>query len=202
MKLFNVCANKLCLSLCYFPNCTKPWWIKAPFLDFWVGDLPPWNRPCLERALVPKMRFFGSNASHSHMILFHTCFFQARNELGTPRGAMSFLRGAKNIWTMSNCFKFCPKRSSRGEEKYSKGCVSPPALLVTVLASLHSTNQGRANLFNGRVICRKPKTPASRKKQFAVSIQVHCRPDIPRCDITRFEDGPRFHNWFAAIQYF
>jgi len=27
----------------------------------------------------------------------------------------------------------------------------------------HSTNQGWANLFNGRAICRKPKVPASRK---------------------------------------
>jgi len=28
----------------------------------------------------------------------------------------------------------------------------------------HNTNQGRENLFNGRVICRKLKTPESRKK--------------------------------------
>jgi len=27
--------------------------------------------------------------------------------------------------------------------------------------------------------------------------EVHCRPDTTRC-----EYGPRFHNWFAAIQYF
>jgi len=172
MKLFNVCANKLCLSLCYFPNCTKPWWIKAPFLDFWVGDLPPWNRPCLERALVPKMRFFGSNASHSHMILFHTCFFQARNELGTPRGAMSFLRGAKNIWTMSNSFQFCPPRFSRRDEKLFQGGVSPPAPLVMVLASLRPVQTRVGKLVQWKSQLQKTKNTGEQQNQFVVSIQI------------------------------
>jgi len=46
---------------------------EVTFLDFSVGDRPPpWNLPCLEGALVPKMHFFGSNASFSHMLLSGT----------------------------------------------------------------------------------------------------------------------------------
>jgi len=40
---------------------------------------------------------------------------QARNQLGTPGGEMSFLRGAQMFWTMSNSFTRCPTHfSSRG----------------------------------------------------------------------------------------
>jgi len=38
---------------------------------------------------------------------------------------------------MSNSFKFSPTRFSRRKVKFSKGGFSPPAPLVTVLASLH-----------------------------------------------------------------
>jgi len=39
---------------------------------------------------------------------------QASNQLGTPVGAKSFLRGAQIFWTMSNSFKLYPKHFSRG----------------------------------------------------------------------------------------
>jgi len=71
------------------------------------------------------------------MLLFHTYFFQARNQLGTSRGAKSFLIGAKHFLTMSNSFKFCPIYFFRRGEKFSKEGFSPPAPLVTVLVSLH-----------------------------------------------------------------
>jgi len=45
-----------------------------------------------------------------------------------------------------------------------KKCVLLAALLLIHSCFLTlSINQGWANLFNRRVICRKPKTPASRK---------------------------------------
>jgi len=37
---------------------------------------------------------------------------QARTQLGTPRGAKSFLRGAQIFNTMSNTFELCPKHFS------------------------------------------------------------------------------------------
>jgi len=58
---------------------------------------------------------------------------QARNQLGTPGGAMSFPRGAKIFWTMSNSFKLCPTHFSRVGENFSRG-VSPP--LVTGLVCI------------------------------------------------------------------
>jgi len=39
---------------------------------------------------------------------------QARNQLGTPRGAKSFLRAAQFFYTMCNRFELCPKYFSRG----------------------------------------------------------------------------------------
>jgi len=43
---------------------------KVTSLDFRVGDRPPPSiRLCLEGALVQKMRFFGSSASFSHIVL-------------------------------------------------------------------------------------------------------------------------------------
>ena len=39
---------------------------------------------------------------------------QARNQLGSPWGAKSFLRGAQFFWTMSNNFNRCPMHFSRG----------------------------------------------------------------------------------------
>jgi len=45
---------------------------------------------------------------------------QARNQLGTPRGAKSFLRGAQIFYTMSNIF-------FQGEAKNFLGGLCPPA---------------------------------------------------------------------------
>ena len=42
---------------------------------------------------------------------------QARNQLGTPGGAKSFLRGAQIFWTMPNTFKRCKTHFSWGGMK-------------------------------------------------------------------------------------
>jgi len=39
---------------------------------------------------------------------------QARNQLGIPGGAKSFLRGGQIFWIVSNSFKLCPTHFSRG----------------------------------------------------------------------------------------
>jgi len=90
---------------------------KLTFLYFRVGHRPPWIRPCLG-ALVLKMRFLAA------MLLLHTCFCQARNQLGKPRRTKCFLGGAKNFWTMSNSFKFCPTHFSRKGEKSPRGLLT------------------------------------------------------------------------------
>ena len=41
---------------------------------------------------------------------------QARNQLGTPRGEKSFLRGAQTFYTMSKRFELCPEHFSRGSK--------------------------------------------------------------------------------------
>jgi len=50
---------------------------------------------------------------------------QARNQLGTPGGAESFLRGTQFFKIMSNTFILCPTHFSRGVEKNFTGA-SPP----------------------------------------------------------------------------
>jgi len=45
---------------------------------------------------------------------------QARNQIGTPGGAKSFLRGAQIFGTMSNIFKLCPTHFTRGGENFSR----------------------------------------------------------------------------------
>jgi len=59
--------------------------------------------------------------------------YQARNQLGTPGGAKSFLRVAQIFQTMSNAFKLCPTYFSRGGEKFSRGLRPPCAPLVAGL---------------------------------------------------------------------
>ena len=51
--------------------------------------------------------------------------FQARNQLGTPGRAESFLRGGQFFETMCNSFKIRPKRFSCGGENFSKGGFVP-----------------------------------------------------------------------------
>jgi len=46
---------------------------------------------------------------------------QASNQLGTPGGAKSFLRGAQTFWTMSKIFKLYPTHFSREGENFSRG---------------------------------------------------------------------------------
>jgi len=48
---------------------------------------------------------------------FRFSLLQARNQLGTPGGAKSFLRGAQIFLTMCNNFKLHPTHFSRQGEK-------------------------------------------------------------------------------------
>jgi len=50
--------------------------------------------------------------------LFNTSSHQARNELGTPGGMKTFLRGAQIFKIMSNSFNLCPTHFSRGLKKF------------------------------------------------------------------------------------
>ena len=52
---------------------------------------------------------------------------QARNQLGTPGGAKSFLRGVQIFWTLSNIFKLYPTHFSRGGEKFYRELRPPCA---------------------------------------------------------------------------
>jgi len=58
-----------------------------------------------------------------------------------------------------------------------KKCVWLAAILFHSCFFAHSINQGWANLFNRRVICRKPKT-IEPQNQFLVSIQIWWRMQV------------------------
>jgi len=60
---------------------------------------------------MTKIVVISQQANHGHL-----CSNQARNQLGRPRGAMSFLRGTQIFLTMSNSFKPCPTHFYRGEK--------------------------------------------------------------------------------------
>jgi len=63
-----------------------------------------------------------------HEDLYHTIdLTQARNQLGTPGVAKSFLIGAQVFSTTSNSFQLCPTHFSRGGEKYCRWGEAPPA---------------------------------------------------------------------------
>jgi len=48
-------------------------------------------------------------------------YWQARNQLGTPRGAKSFLRAAQIFKTMSNNFNYVLHIFPGGEKKFAGG---------------------------------------------------------------------------------
>jgi len=51
---------------------------------------------------------------------------QARNQLGTPRVAKSFLRGTKIFQTMSSSLRLCPTYFSSGDKRFCRGGFAPP----------------------------------------------------------------------------
>jgi len=63
----------------------------------------------------------------------HKGLNQARNHLGTPGGAKSFLRGAQNLYTMSNSFKLYVQHIFPGERKILQRLLLPARSLVTGL---------------------------------------------------------------------
>jgi len=60
---------------------------------------------------------------------------QARNQLGAPRVAKSFLRRDEIFQTMSNSFQLCPTDFSRAAKRFV-GEASPPSTLVTGLCPI------------------------------------------------------------------
>ena len=64
------------------------------------------------------------NSQHSEKELRND-YEQARNQLGIPGRANSFLRGAQIFWTASNSFKLCPTHFSRGAKNFLGGLHCP-----------------------------------------------------------------------------
>jgi len=130
---------------------------KVPFLNFRMGYCPPLNPPL----------FRGSIGSKN--ALFWQCFFftHASFRHVTNLGH----QGVRRVfWEKPKIFELCPivlnfvLHVFPGETKNIPTGASPPCAPRNGPGFFtHSINQGWANLFNGRVICRKPKTPASRK---------------------------------------
>jgi len=58
---------------------------------------------------------------------------QARNQLGIPGGAKSFLRGAQIFLTLPNSFKLCPTHFPGGE--FCRGASPPLVMGLNVLGS-------------------------------------------------------------------
>ena len=99
--------NLVSPQLLMYQRSSRGWWTCSAF--FFLNNFP--------------IRvFFPLGAEH-----------QARNQLGTPGGAKSFLWGAQIFLTMSNSFKLRPTALSRGSEKFCKGGFSPLCPLVTGL---------------------------------------------------------------------
>ena len=72
--------------------------------------------------------------------IIHYTHNQARNQLGTPGGAKSFLRGGQIFSTMSNCFKLCPAHFYRGEKMGFAPLRRPlvTGLQITQIQTMHS----------------------------------------------------------------
>jgi len=99
-----------------------------------------WKSSCGVLSVVGKGSSVQLHQSYIFSLLRKHCLsiiiskVQARNQLRTPGGAKSFLRGVRTFWTMSNSFKLYPTHFSRGGEKFSRrGFVPPAHPLVTGL---------------------------------------------------------------------
>ena len=151
--LFGIAFDVLFSEL-YKPTNHGEW---SYFLRFYGGRSPSLKPPYLEGALFKKLPFLAVK------LLFHTCFFQERNELGHHGERWVSERGRKYLNYVQIVLNFV-QHVFPGRRKIFPGArLSPCAPGNGPGFFTHSTNQGWANLFNGRVICRKPKTPASRK---------------------------------------
>jgi len=102
--------------------------IKWNFMKIAPPEMKSWLRPWLPLSYNCKCRqhrrlnFFpgvGQNffPGEPTVAKFHFTN-QARNQLGSPGGAKSFLRGAQIFYTMSNSFKLCPTHFSTGVETH------------------------------------------------------------------------------------
>jgi len=102
-------------------------WIQQECLKLVSNSV--WLVPQLANSVRPYLRL-----EIARMILFLRTVWQARNQLGTPEGAKSFLRWAQNFWTMSNSCKRCPTHFSRGGANFSREGFAPPWLRACCVA--------------------------------------------------------------------
>jgi len=130
---------------------------KVTFLDFRVGDRPHLN-PSLFRSSIGSKNalfwlqcFFFTHASFRHV-----------TSLGHQGVRRVFREGPKFFELCSMVLNFV-QHIFPGEAKIFQGPSPPCTPNYCPGFFTHGINQGWANLFNGRVACRKPKTPASRK---------------------------------------
>ena len=84
------------------------------------------NNYSYDLSLVGYVRVLLRSIPNFPFCLFFYSVNQARNQLGTPGGAKSFLREAQIFWTMSNTFKLYPTHFSREGEKFSRWALPPP----------------------------------------------------------------------------
>jgi len=106
--------------------------------------------------------FYFINQPCALYIAFDKCFnncdvvveTQARNQLMTPGGAKSFLKGAQIFLTVSNSFRLCPTLFSRGGEKFSRGDSRPlrPPNYGPVETSLYITFLIREKSLHSKVM--------------------------------------------------
>jgi len=89
---------------------------------------------------------------------------QARNQLGTPGVAKSFLRGAQLFKTMSNNFQLCPTHFSWGGEQFCRGGEAPlvtglimswPSMFLFGSALLHANNPLKNVSSQFVLLCKK-----------------------------------------------
>ena len=92
-------------------------------------DTPMWSTKARMMKLNCSEQFY-SNDNH------------ARNQLGTPGGAKSFLRGAQIFWTMSNMFKLYPTHFSRGAKHFLEGASPSAPPLVAGLTTTDNCKFG------------------------------------------------------------
>jgi len=71
---------------------------------------------------------------------------QARNQLRTPGGAKSFVRGVQNFWTMSYSFKLCPTHFFPEGAKNCTGGLRHPWLRIWWCTTLKTLRVGKTKL--------------------------------------------------------
>ena len=160
-------------------------WIQQECLKLVSNSV--WLVPQLANSVRPYLRL-----EIARMILFLRTVWQARNQLGTPEGAKSFLRGAQNFWTMSNSCKRCPTHFSRGGANFSREGFALP-LVTGLLCGVHSF-EVRRFLSDSRVALQKIFMPTPFKFFFNCLFVKHVFS-------AKFSEIDKiFPNWVVKLQ--